>query len=88
VPSVLEAGLRIASVVYGALLGVFLLGVLTRRVGERSAMAGMAVGLAVMLYAYLATKIAFTWYVALGSTVTFVTAYGVSMFQGKAKESE
>ena len=39
--SVLEAGLSIASILYGALLGVFLLGMLTRRVGENGAMAGM-----------------------------------------------
>ena len=36
--SVLQAGLSIASVVYGSLLGVFLLGLLTRRVGEMAAM--------------------------------------------------
>jgi len=47
VQSVLEAGLGIASILYGALLGVFLLGVLTKRVGERAAMAGMLAGIVV-----------------------------------------
>ncbi len=41
---VVEVGLSIASVAYGALLGVFLLGVLTRRANERGSMIGMAVG--------------------------------------------
>ena len=41
VSRVVEVGLGIASVAYGALLGVFLLGMLTRRVGETAAMAGM-----------------------------------------------
>ena len=78
VPSVLEAGLRIASVVYGALLGVFLLGVLTKRVHQNAALTGMVFGLAVMVYAYLGTKLAFTWYVALGSFVTFFVALAAS----------
>src|SRR5580698_7576157 len=38
---VVEVGLQIASVAYGALLGVFLLGVLTRRANQRGAMVGM-----------------------------------------------
>lgn len=76
--SVLEAGLSIASVVYGALLGVFLLGVLTRRVGSRAAAAGMLAGLAVMLYVKFFTGIAWTWYVAIGSLTTFVTGVVLS----------
>ena len=47
---VVELGLSIASVAYGALLGVFLLGVLTRRANERGSMIGMAVGFATNLY--------------------------------------
>lgn len=74
VTSVLEAGLGIASVVYGALLGTFLLGVLTRRVGESAAIVGMAASLAVMLYVRLGTSIAWTWYVLIGTSVTFTTA--------------
>jgi SSS family transporter len=71
VQSVLEAGLSIASVVYGGLLGVFLLGIGTRRVGQRAAIAGMVAGLLVMLYVKVGTGIAFTWYVLIGSSVTF-----------------
>src|SRR6202007_2704536 len=50
---VVEVGLQIASVAYGALLGVFLLGVLTRRANEKGAMAGMACGFGVELYLWL-----------------------------------
>ena len=69
---VFEAGLSIASVLYGSLLGVFLLGVLAPRVGETAAIFGMAVGLALMLYVRFATSIAFTWYVLIGTVATFV----------------
>jgi SSS family transporter len=71
VHSVLEAGLTIASVLYGSLLGVFLLGLLTRSVKENAAMAGMVAGLVVMLCVYSFTHIAFTWYVLIGTAVTF-----------------
>jgi len=77
--SVLEAGLSIASIVYGALLGVFLLGLLTRRVGEIAAMCGMSVGLVLLLYVRFATPIAFTWYVLIGASATFSTAVLVSL---------
>jgi SSS family transporter len=78
VNSVLEAGLGIASILYGALLGVFLLGVLTRRVSERSAMVGMSCGVAVNLYVRFGTPIAWTWYVLIGSAVTIATALAAS----------
>lgn len=78
--SVLQAGLSIASILYGSLLGVFLLGLLTRRVGEIAAMCGMVAGLAVMLYVRFATPIAFTWYVLIGTSMTFATGLVVSYF--------
>jgi solute:Na+ symporter, SSS family len=77
--NVLQAGLSIASIVYGSLLGVFLLGLFTRRVGEIAAMCGMSVGLVLLLYVRFATPIAFTWYVMIGASATFVTAVLVSL---------
>jgi SSS family transporter len=76
--SVLELGLSIASVAYGAMLGVFLLGVLTRRANASGALAGMAAGLAVEIYLWTATKVGWTWYVAVGTVVTFAVGYTAS----------
>ena len=76
--SVLLAGLSIASVLYGSLLGVFLLGLLTKRTGEVAAMCGMTIGLVLMLYVKFGTNIALTWYVLIGTSVTFATAYLLS----------
>jgi len=50
---VVEVGLQIASVAYGALLGVFLLGVLTKRANRYGAIVGMGAGLAIELYLWL-----------------------------------
>jgi SSS family solute:Na+ symporter len=72
---VLETGLTIASIAYGGLLGVFLLGVLTRRVGESAAIFGMACGLGVVIWMKLGTGVAWTWYVSAGASITFLTGW-------------
>lgn len=81
---ILEAGLSIASVLYGALLGVFLLGILTKRPGEWSAIAGMSAGFVATLL-FLRSQVAYTWYVLVGSTVTFLVGY-VSSFVFRDRE--
>ena len=85
--SVLEAGLSIASVIYGSLLGIFLLGVLTRRVRENAAMAGMVVGLAAMAAVKLYTPIAWTWYVLIGTLVTFLSGCLLSLIRSEGKNA-
>jgi solute:Na+ symporter, SSS family len=82
---VIEVGLQIASVAYGALLGVFLLGVLTRRANQAGAMVGMAFGFVAELYLWLDTKVPWTWYVAIGTVITFVVGYLVSLTASKEK---
>jgi solute:Na+ symporter, SSS family len=83
---VLEAGLSIASVAYGSLLGVFMLGVLTRRATEQGAMVGMLFGFGLNVYLWQYTQVPFTWYVALGSVATFAVGYGASFFVGRGAE--
>jgi solute:Na+ symporter, SSS family len=75
---VVEVGLQIASVAYGALLGVFLLGVLTRRANQQGAMLGMLCGFLTELYVWLGTRVPWTWYVLIGTAVTFVVGYAAS----------
>jgi Na+/proline symporter len=79
--SVLETGLTIGSVPAGALLGVFLLGVLTRKPGERAAMAGMAAGLLGVGSVAMFTPVAWTWYVPIGAIVTFSAGLIGSLFE-------
>lgn len=97
---VVELGLAIASVAYGALLGVFLLGVLTRRANEPGAIVGMICGFAVNVFLWLQPrafqfslagfsftfpKIAWTWYVLFGSMATFLTGMLASYFFSSAQ---
>lgn len=79
---VVEIGLSIASVAYGALLGVFLLGTLTRYATQTGAILGMIVGFSVNILLWLhptpialgpitIPHVAWTWYVFIGAVATF-----------------
>lgn len=87
---VLEIGLAIASVLYGGMLGVFLLGTLTKRATETGAMIGLIAGCVLNLVLWrqsapvhlglfgasiVIPRVAWTWYVFVGSIVTFVIGY-------------
>jgi Na+/proline symporter len=85
--SVLESGLSIASVTLGILLGVFLLGVLTKRPGENAAIAGVVAGAIMMLFVKFQTKIPFTWWVLIGSAVTFGVGYLASLIIPERKKT-
>src|SRR6266700_1878835 len=74
----LEAGLTVASLPFGSLLGLFLLGTLDRRASARGALVGMFAGLLAILCVFGFTKVAFTWYVLIGASVTFAVGWTVS----------
>jgi SSS family solute:Na+ symporter len=76
---VVEVGLQIASVAYGALLGAFLLGVLTRRANSGGAMIGMLCGFATELYLWRGTHVPWTWWVMIGAGMTFAVGYLASL---------
>jgi solute:Na+ symporter, SSS family len=77
--SALSQALSIASLINGPILGVFLVGTLLRRVSQPPALIGMLVSMGSMLYIFLATKIAWTWYVFIGSLITVVVALLASL---------
>ena len=85
--SALSNALSIASLINGPILGVFLVGTFLRRVSQPPALIGMVVSIGSMLYVFLATKIAWPWYVLLGSLITFLVAWAASFaFAPSAKE--
>jgi solute:Na+ symporter, SSS family len=88
VSRVVEVGLQIASVAYGALLGVFLLGVLTRRANQLGAAVGMLCGFAIEVYLWQFTVVPFTWWVMLGTMVTFSVGYSCSLLFREEKKSK
>jgi SSS family transporter len=82
--SVFTTGLTIASLVYGPMLGAFLLGVLTKRANQTGVMTGMAASLAFMLMIKIefSSAIAWTWYVLMGTVACFGVGYAVSLLKG------
>jgi len=87
--SVFTAGLTIASLVYGPLLGAFLLGILTKRANQTGVMAGMSSSLLLMgliwaaanvpaVHQLLPISIAWTWYVLIGTVICLSVGYAVS----------
>lgn len=84
--TVLVAGLTIASITYGSMLGLFLLCLLNPRATARGSLLGMAAGLLTLVVIQgigtgrLAVpdsmqwvgRLAWTWYVLLGTAVTFL----------------
>ena len=77
--SVFTTGLTIASLVYGPMLGAFLLGVLTTRANQRGVIAGIAVSLACMIAVKQYSPLAWTWYVLVGTAICVVVGYTVSL---------
>ncbi len=75
----LEAGLSIASVTFGGLLGLFLLSFYNRRANAFGAIGGMAIGLGAMLYVTFYTKLVWTWYVLAGTLITLIAGSLLSL---------
>ncbi|HSK70048.1 MAG TPA: hypothetical protein VK892_00025, partial [Pyrinomonadaceae bacterium] len=76
--SALDQALSIASLINGPILGVFLVGTFLPRVMEKAALIGILVSCAIMLYIRFFTPLAWTWYVLLGSLITFFVAWAAS----------
>lgn len=76
--SVVGAVLGIAAFTTGILLGVFFLGLFTRRVGQRAALGGLVAGLAGMAWVYFATPLAWPWFALVGSAATFAAGLAAS----------
>jgi solute:Na+ symporter, SSS family len=76
--SVVSNALAIASFVTGILLGLFLLGVLTARVGQSAALTGMIAGISAVSYAKFGTDLAWPWYALVGSSTVFAVGLASS----------
>ncbi|MEO6808000.1 MAG: sodium:solute symporter, partial [Isosphaeraceae bacterium] len=77
--TVVENALAIASFTTGIVLGLFLLGVLTRRVGQTSALVGLLAGLAAVSAVKFGTEIAWPWYALIGSSTVFAVGLLASL---------
>ena len=81
----LEAGLTVASLPFGSLLGLFLLGTFDRGATARGALVGMFAGLATVLSVFQFTKVAFTWYFLIGAVVAFLVGSLTSRLEQRSQ---
>ncbi|MCI0489183.1 MAG: sodium:solute symporter [Blastocatellia bacterium] len=82
--SIVNQVLGIASFTNGPILGIFLLGALTRRVFEKGALTGLVAGILFMVFVQFGMPVTFgitvawPWFVLIGSAITFTVGYGAS----------
>lgn len=78
--SVIDAALAVAGFVVGILLGLFLLGLWTKDVGQSAALLGVAAGLAAVSSVAFGTKLAYPWYALVGSSSLFLVGILAQQF--------
>lgn len=78
--NVVNNALAIASFTTGIILGLFLLGILTKHVGQAAALVGMIAGVAAVSTAKFGTSLAWPWFALVGSSTTFVVGLGAAVF--------
>jgi Na+/proline symporter len=76
--SVLDAGLLVLSFAAGPVLGAFLVGVRTTRVGSGAMLTGMMAGTLAVTWLWWTGAAAWTWYAAVGAVVTGGVAVAAS----------
>ncbi len=86
--SLLEASASIFGLMGGPLLGLFLLGMLSRRANAVGASLGWLLGLGVLLPIYLSTKISFLWFTMIGCVVTMAAGWCLSFFLPAPKSQQ
>jgi SSS family transporter len=80
--------LAIAGFTAGILLGVFLLGVLTRRVGQAAVLVGMVAGIAAVTSVKFGTSVAWPWFAVVGAGVTGLVGLGASLVAPRRVERQ
>jgi Na+/proline symporter len=72
-----EVALGIASIVYGGLLGTFVLAVRSSRADQRSVILGMIAGIAVVtsIWLFARSSVAWPWFVPIGTVVTVMVGW-------------
>ncbi|MED5563111.1 MAG: sodium:solute symporter, partial [Gemmatimonadota bacterium] len=74
-----EVALAIASVVYGGLLGTFILAIRSQRADQRSAIVGMIAGISVVaaIWWFARASVAWPWFVPIGTAVTMAVGWAL-----------
>jgi hypothetical protein len=77
--AVVDNALAVAGFVTGILLGLFLLGLVSRAAGQAAAFTGMVAGLLAVSYAAFGTKLAYPWYALVGSSTVVIVGLATAI---------
>ena len=86
--SVVSSVLGIAAFTTGIVLGVFFLGIFSKRVGQRAALVGLVLGLGSMSVIFFTTPLAWPWFALVGSAITFAVGWAASYLVPQAIHNE
>jgi sodium-coupled monocarboxylate transporter 8/12 len=86
--TLVEVGNGVIGLMGGPMVGLFLLGLLSRRANALGAVIGWIVGLVVLLPIYFATKISFLWYAMIGCLVTMFVGWSLSLLSSAPAPSQ
>lgn len=81
--TLIEATNKIMGMLGGPLLGVFLLGMVTKRATSQGALLGAFLGSLLLAYVVFNTEVSFLWYALIGCAATFVLGYLFSLPTGQ-----
>lgn len=81
-----ETALGVASITYGGMLGMFLLGVLVKKTQQSDAIAGFIAGILTMIVVFISGWFGWTWYILIGSGVTIGVGSVVSYLRGRNRK--
>ena len=84
--NILEIGMTLNSFFGGPLVGVFLIGMLNKRVRANPAFIGLCCGFAFSIYMGFFTEISFLWYGAFSALFTAGTTWILSGFRKQSKQ--
>ncbi len=77
--TMITTGIKLGSIISGALLGMFLLGAFARRAVAAGAVAGAVSGLTAVCLVMALTHVSWSWYCGIGTTVTVTAGYAASL---------
>lgn len=86
--TLIEATNKIMGLLGGPLLGVFLLGMLTRRANSHGTLLGAFFGALLLAYVAFQTKVSFLWYALIGCLATMALGYLFSLATGKPSAAQ
>ena len=78
--TVVTAGIKLATVIIGALFGIFLLGLFSRRANATGTVIGAVAGMSVLIVFIATSPLSWTWYCLIGTGVTVAVGFVASLF--------